>query len=207
MTVEVLNHPLINVLMTNLRSKDTSSSEFRLTAKKVSSLMAYEIFKDLKIEEKRIDTPLESFLGVTLQDPKPCIISILRAGLIISEGITDIFDKVSIGHIGMYRDEKSLSPVNYLIKLPSNLENRQCFLCDPMLATGGSAMSSLETLKKNKASDITLVCLLASDEGIRNVKEKFSDVKIICAQKDNKLNERGFIVPGLGDAGDRIFDT
>ena len=207
MTVEVLNHPLINVLMTNLRSQETSSSEFRLTAKKISSLMAYEIFKDLKIEKKRIDTPLESFLGVTLQDPKPCIISILRAGLIISEGITDIFDKVSIGHIGMYRDEKTLNPVNYLIKLPSNLENRQCFLCDPMLATGGSAMSSLETLKKNKASDITLVCLLASDEGIRNVKEKFSDVKIICAQKDNKLNERGFIVPGLGDAGDRIFDT
>ena len=207
MSVQVLNHPLINVLMTNLRSQETSSSEFRLTAKKISSLMAYEIFKDLKIEKKRIDTPLESFLGVTVQDPKPCIISILRAGLIISEGITDIFDKVSIGHIGMYRDEKSLSPVNYLIKLPSNLENRQCFLCDPMLATGGSAMSSLETLKKNKASDITLVCLLASDEGIRNVKEKFSDVKIICAQKDNKLNERGFIVPGLGDAGDRIFDT
>ena len=207
MTVEVLNHPLINVLMTNLRSQETSSSEFRLTAKKISSLMAYEIFKDLKIEKKRIDTPLESFLGVTVQDPKPCIISILRAGLIISEGITDIFDKVSIGHIGMYRDEKTLNPVNYLIKLPSNLENRQCFLCDPMLATGGSAMSSLETLKKNKASDITLVCLLASDEGIRNVKEKFSDVKIICAQKDNKLNERGFIVPGLGDAGDRIFDT
>ena len=207
MSVQVLNHPLINVLMTNLRSQETSSSEFRLTAKKISSLMAYEIFKDLKIEKKRIDTPLESFLGVTLQDPKPCIISILRAGLIISEGITDIFDKVSIGHIGMYRDEKSLSPVNYLIKLPSNLENRQCFLCDPMLATGGSAMSSLETLKKNKASDITLVCLLASDEGIRNVKEKFSDVKIICAQKDSKLNEKGFIVPGLGDAGDRIFDT
>ena len=162
MTVKVLNHPLINVLMTNLRSQETSSFEFRLTAKKISSLMAYEIFKDLKIEEKRIDTPLESFLGVTLQDPKPCIISILRAGIIISEGITDIFDKVSIGHIGMYRDEKSLSPVNYLIKLPSNLENRQCFLCDPMLATGGSAISSLETLKKNKASDITLVCLLAS---------------------------------------------
>ena len=107
----------------------------------------------------------------------------------------------------MYRDEKSLSPVNYLIKLPSNLENRQCFLCDPMLATGGSAISSLKTLKKNKASDITLVCLLASDEGIRNVKEKFSDVKIICAQKDSKLNDKGFIVPGLGDAGDRIFDT
>ena len=127
--------------------------------------------------------------------------------MIISEGITDIFKDVSIGHIGMYRDEKTLSPVNYLIKLPSNLQNRQCFLCDPMLATGGSAISSLETLKQNNASDITLVCLLASEEGIKKVKEKFSDVTIICAQKDNHLNEKGFIVPGLGDAGDRIFDT
>ena len=207
MTVKVLNHPLINILMTNLRSQETSSSEFRHTAKKISSLMAYEIFKDLKIERKKINTPLESYVGIKAQNPKPCVISILRAGLIISEGITDIFDKVSIGHIGMYRNEKTLSPVNYLIKLPSNLQNRQCFLCDPMLATGGSAISSLETLKKNNASDITLVCLLASDEGIRNVKEKFSDVKIICAQKDDKLNEKGFIVPGLGDAGDRIFDT
>ena len=207
MTVKVLNHPLINVLMTNLRSKETSSFEFRYTAKKISSLMAYEIFKDLKIEQKKIDTPLDNFLGAKVKDPKPCVISILRAGLIISEGITDIFDDVSIGHIGMYRDEKTLSPVNYLIKLPSNLQNRQCFLCDPMLATGGSAISSLETLKQNNASDITLICLLASEEGIKNVKEKFSDVTIICAQKDNDLNEKGFIVPGLGDAGDRIFDT
>jgi uracil phosphoribosyltransferase len=169
--------------------------------------MAFEVFKDLKVDRKKINTPLESFLGAKTQDPKPCVISILRAGLIISEGITDIFKDVSIGHIGMYRDEKTLSPVNYLIKLPSNLQNRQCFLCDPMLATGGSAISSLETLKQNNASDITLVCLLASEEGIKNVKEKFSDVTIICAQKDDHLNEKGFIVPGLGDAGDRIFDT
>ncbi len=207
MTVKVLNHPLINILMTNLRSQETDSFEFRYTAKKISSLMAFEIFKDLKVKRKNIDTPLESFLGVENQDPKPCVISILRAGLIISEGITDIFKDVSIGHIGMYRDEKTLSPVNYLIKLPSNLQYRQCFLCDPMLATGGSAISSLETLKQNNASDITLVCLLASEEGIKNVKEKFSDVTIICAQKDDHLNEKGFIVPGLGDAGDRIFDT
>ena len=207
MTVKVLNHPLLNVLMTNLRSQETDSFEFRYTAKKISSLMSFEIFKDLKVKRKKIDTPLESFLGVENQDPKPCVISILRAGLIISEGITDIFKDVSIGHIGMYRDEKTLSPVNYLIKLPSNLQNRQCFLCDPMLATGGSAISSLETLKQNNASDITLVCLLASEEGIKNVKEKFSDVTIICAQKDDHLNEKGFIVPGLGDAGDRIFDT
>ena len=207
MTVKVLNHPLINVLMTNLRSQETDSYEFRYTAKKISSLMSFEIFKDLKVKRKKIDTPLKSFLGVKTKDPKPCVISILRAGLIIAEGITDIFKDVSIGHIGMYRDEKTLSPVNYLIKLPSNLQNRQCFLCDPMLATGGSAISSLETLKQNNASDITLVCLLASEEGIKNVKEKFSDVTIICAQKDEHLNEKGFIVPGLGDAGDRIFDT
>ena len=207
MTVTVLNHPLINVLMTNLRSQETSSFEFRYTAKKISSLMAFEVFKDLNVDRKKINTPLENFLGVKIQDPKPCVISILRAGLIIAEGITDIFKDVSIGHIGMYRDEKTLSPVNYLIKLPSNLQNRQCFLCDPMLATGGSAISSLETLKQNNASDITLVCLLASEEGIKNVKEKFSDVTIICAQKDDHLNEKGFIVPGLGDAGDRIFDT
>ena len=207
MTVKVLNHPLINVLMTNLRSQETSSFEFRYTAKKISSLMAFEVFKDLNVDRKKINTPLENFLGVKIQDPKPCVISILRAGLIIAEGITDIFKDVSIGHIGMYRDEKTLSPVNYLIKLPSNLQNRQCFLCDPMLATGGSAISSLETLKQNNASDITLVCLLASEEGIKNVKEKFSDVTIICAQKDDHLNEKGFIVPGLGDAGDRIFDT
>ena len=129
--------------MTNLRSQETDSFEFRYTAKKISSLMSFEIFKDLKVKRKKIYTPLESFLGVKTQDPKPCVISILRAGLIISEGITDIFKDVSIGHIGMYRDEKTLSPVNYLIKLPSNLQNRQCFLCDPMLATGGSAISSL----------------------------------------------------------------
>ena len=207
MTVKVLNHPLINVLMTNLRSQETNSFEFRYTAKKISSLMAFEVFKDLNVDRKKINTPLKCFLGVKNKDPKPCVISILRAGLIIAEGITDIFKDVSIGHIGMYRDEKTLSPVNYLIKLPSNLQNRQCFLCDPMLATGGSAISSLETLKQNNASDITLVCLLASEEGIKNVKEKFSDVTIICAQKDDHLNEKGFIVPGLGDAGDRIFDT
>ena len=113
MTVKVLNHPLINVLMTNLRSQETSSFEFRYTAKKISSLMAFEVFKDLNVDRKMINTPLESFLGVKTQDPKPCVISILRAGLIISEGITDIFKDVSIGHIGMYRDEKTLSPVNY----------------------------------------------------------------------------------------------
>ena len=178
MKVKVLNHPLINVYMTILRSKDTQSNKVRFLARKISSLMAFEIFEDLRVLPKTIETPLEKYNGVTLSDPKPCVISILRAGLIMSEGITDIFDIVSIGHIGMYRDEKTLSPVNYLIKLPSNLQNRQCFLCDPMLATGGSAISSLETLKQNNASDIKLICLLASEEGIKNVKEKFSDVTI-----------------------------
>lgn len=169
--------------------------------------MAFEIFNDLKVLPYTIETPLEKFDGVTLNDPKPCIISILRAGLIMSEGITDIFDEVSIGHIGMYRDEETLKPTNYIKKLPKNLNNRQCYLCDPMLATGGSAVSAIKILKDNFASDIKLICLLASDPGIKNVQNNFPEVDIICAQKDIKLNKNGFILPGLGDAGDRIFET
>ena len=207
MKVKVLNHPLINFYMTILRSKKTKSNQFRFFARKVSSLMAFEIFNDLKVLPYTIETPLEKFDGVKLNDPKPCIISILRAGLIMSEGITDIFDEVSIGHIGMYRDEETLKPINYIKKLPKNLKNRQCYLCDPMLATGGSALSAIKTLKDHFASDIKLICLLASDTGIKNVQNKFPEVDIICAQKDTKLNKNGFIIPGLGDAGDRIFET
>tara|TARA_B100001989_G_C24125824_1_gene263189 strand:- start:4 stop:513 length:510 start_codon:yes stop_codon:yes gene_type:complete len=169
--------------------------------------MAFEIFKDLGVLPRVIETPLEKYNGVKLSDPKPCIISILRAGLIMSEGITDIFDEVSIGHIGMYRDEKTLKPINYIKKLPSDLKNRQCYLCDPMLATGGSAISAINTLKDHFASDIKLICLLASDPGIKKVQTNFPEVEIICAQKDDKLNGDGFILPGLGDAGDRIFET
>jgi len=207
MKVKILNHPLINLYMTILRSKDTKSAKFRFLARKISSLMAFEIFKDLEVLPKIVETPLEKYYGVTLSDPKPCIISILRAGLIMSEGITDIFDEVSIGHIGMYRDEKTLKPINYIKKLPSDLQNRQCYLCDPMLATGGSAISAINTLKDHLAIDIKLICLLASDPGIKKVQENFPEVEIICAQKDDKLNGDGFILPGLGDAGDRIFET
>ena len=207
MKVKVLNHPLINFYMTILRSKKTKSNQFRFLARKISSLMAFEIFNDLKVLPYTIETPLEKFDGVTLNDPKPCIISILRAGLIMSEGITDIFDEVSIGHIGMYRDEETLKPIDYIKKLPKNLNNRQCYLCDPMLATGGSAVSAIKILKDHFASDIKLICLLASDRGIKNVQNNFPDVDIICAQKDIKLNKNGFILPGLGEAGDRIFET
>ena len=207
MKVKIINHPLINLYMTTLRSKNTQSTKFRFLARKVSSLMAFEIFKDLGVLPRIIETPLEKYNGVKLSDPKPCIISILRAGLIMSEGITDIFDEVSIGHIGMYRDEKTLKPINYIKKLPSDLKNRQCYLCDPMLATGGSAISAINTLKDHFASDIKLICLLASDPGIKKVQTNFPEVEIICAQKDDNLNGDGFILPGLGDAGDRIFET
>ena len=193
--------------MTTLRSKNTQSTKFRYLARKISSLMVFEIFKDLNVFPNTIETPLEKYDGVKLNDPKPCIISILRAGLIMSEGITDIFDEVSIGHIGMYRDEETLKTTNYIKKLPKNLNNRQCYLCDPMLATGGSAVSAIKILKDHFASDIKLICLLASDTGIKNVQNNFPEVDIICAQKDIKLNKNGFILPGLGDAGDRIFET
>ncbi len=195
MKVKIINHPLINLYMTSLRSKNTQSSKFRFLARKVTSLMAFEIFKDLRVLPRIIDTPLEKYNGVTLNDPKPCIISILRAGLIMSEGITDIFDEVSIGHLGMYRDEKTLKPINYIKKLPSDLQNRQCYLCDPMLATGGSAISAINTLKDHLAIDIKLICLLASDPGIKKVQDNFPEVEIICAQKDDKLNERWFYLP------------
>ena len=207
MKVKILNHPLINLYMTMLRSKNTQSTKFRYLARKISSIMAFEIVKDLNVFPNTIETPLEKYDGVKLNDPKPCIISILRAGLIMSEGITDIFDEVAIGHIGMYRDEKTLKPINYIKKLPSDLNNRQCYLCDPMLATGGSAVSAISTLKEHSASNIKLICLLASDPGIKKVQDNFPEVEIICAQKDDKLNENGFILPGLGDAGDRTFET
>ena len=207
MKVRILNHPLINLYMTTLRSKNTQSTKFRYLARKISSLMVFEIFKDLNVFPNTIETPLEKYDGVKLNDPKPCIISILRAGLIMSEGITDIFDEVSIGHIGMYRDEKTLKPVNYIKKLPSDLKNRQCYLCDPMLATGGSVSFAVEYLKARGAKDIRFLCLLAAPEGVEVMQKNHPDVKVFTASLERSLNDIGYILPGLGDAGDRLYGT
>ena len=207
MTVKIIKHPLIDHYMNLLRSKDTKDSDFRVVAKLISKLMGYEIFKNLKCQDAKIETPLDKFEGRELQKPFPCLVSILRAGSIIVEGLLDVFPNCSVGHIGIYRDHNTLLPQDYMVKLPNNLEEKKVFLCDPMLATGGSAIRAIEVLNENNCYDITLVCLLASEEGIDLTLKKFPKTIIFSAQKDLLLNEKGYIVPGLGDAGDRIYGT
>ena len=207
MTVKIIKHPLIDHYMNLLRSKDTKDSDFRVVAKLISKLMGYEIFKNLKCQDAKIETPLDKFEGRELQKPFPCLVSILRAGSIIVEGLLDVFPNCSVGHIGIYRDHNTLLPQDYMVKLPNNLEEKKVFLCDPMLATGGSAIRAIEVLNENNCYDITLISLLACDEGINLTLKKYPKTNIFAAQKDSVLNKKGYILPGLGDAGDRIYGT
>ena len=207
MTIKITKHPLIDHYMNLLRSKDTKSSDFRSTAKLISKLMGYEIFNDLNTEDSQIKTPIEKYVGREIKKPFPCLVSILRAGSIMVEGLLDVFPNCSVGHIGIYRDHNTLLPKNYMVKLPNNLDKKKVYLCDPMLATGGSAMKSIKVLNENNCFDITLVCFLACDDGINLILKNFPKTKIFAAQKDLLLNKKGYIVPGLGDAGDRIYGT
>ncbi len=190
MNVTVLDHPLINHYMTIIRNKNTSSSEFKSLAKKVSVLMGFEVFKELLVNNHKIETPIENYSGKKIYEPYPCLVSILRAGSIIVDGLSEIFPYCSTGYIGIFRDEKSLRPQTYFEKLPKNISKRKVFLCDPMLATGGSIIKSIQILNSYDCNDISIVTL-----------------RIYTAQKDFDLNDKGFIVPGLGDAGDRLYDT
>ena len=207
MNITVLNHPLINHYMTILRNKNTSTSEFKSLAKKVSVLMGYEVFKELLVHDHAIKTPIENYSGVKINEPYPCLVSILRAGSIIVDGLSEVLPCCSTGYIGIFRDEKSLKPQTYFEKLPSNISKRKIFLCDPMLATGGSIIKSIQILNSYNCDDITIVSLLSSEIGIKNIVKKYPNYKIYTAQKDRNLNDKGFIVPGLGDAGDRLYDT
>ena len=207
MNVTVLNHPLINHYMTIIRNKNTSSSEFKSLAKKVSVLMGYEVFRELLVNDQEIKTPIENYNGVKINEPYPCLVSILRAGSIIVDGLSEVLPYCSIGYIGIFRDEKSLKPQTYFEKLPGNISKRKIFLCDPMLATGGSIIKSIQILNSYNCDDITVVSLLSSEIGIKNIVKKYPKYKIYTAQKDKNLNDKGFIVPGLGDAGDRLYDT
>ena len=207
MNVTVLNHPLINHYMTIIRNKNTSSSEFKSLAKKVSVLMGYEVFRELLVNDQEIKTPIENYNGVKINEPYPCLVSILRAGSIIVDGLSEVLPYCSIGYIGIFRDEKSLKPQTYFEKLPGNISKRKIFLCDPMLATGGSIIKSIQILNSYNCDDITVVSLLSSEIGIKNIVKKYPKYKIYTAQKDKNLNDKGFIVPVLGDAGDRSYDT
>lgn len=202
-----LNHPLVTHKLSILRDKKTGTKEFRELISEISMILCYEAFKDAKLEKKEVETPICKMDGYVIDEDKYAFIPILRAGTGMLDGLINVMPNAKIGHIGMYRDEETLIPHRYYYKAPSNLENREVIILDPMLATGGSGMDTIEALKQSGAKKIKFLCIIAAPEGIKKIQESHPDVQIYCAHIDEKLNEVGYIVPGLGDAGDRIFGT
>ena len=205
--VVVFDHPLIQHKLSIMRDKKTGAKEFRELLEEISMLMVYEVTRDLPTEEIEVETPICKTKTHVLSGKKLGIVPILRAGLGMVDGVTKLVPAARIGHIGLYRDPKSLEPVEYYCKLPADSENRELLLLDPMLATGGSSSAAIRFIKQRGCHNIRLVCLIAAPEGIERVQRDHPDVDIYVAAKDEKLNEHGYIVPGLGDAGDRLFGT
>lgn len=205
--VFVADHPLIQHKVSLMRDKDTRTKEFRELVEEVAMLLAYEITRDLPTKEVEIQTPLGMAKTNVLSGKKLGIVPILRAGLGMVDGILTLIPVAKVGHIGLYRDPETLEPVEYYCKLPADAKERTMFVCDPMLATGGSASAAISFLKQRGVSMIKLVCILGAPEGVARVQADHPDVDIYLAAMDEKLNDHGYIVPGLGDAGDRIFGT
>lgn len=206
MSLHIINHPLILHKLSIMRNKKTSTMEFRKMLKEVSMLMGYEITRDFPLEYKTIETPLQTMEAPKLAGKKVVIAPILRAGLGMVEGLLNLIPSARVGHIGLYRDEVTCEPVFYYYKMPAN-KDRLVILTDPMLATGGSACDAIMRLKKDGFKNIKLMCLVASPQGVKRVEETYPDVEIYLASLDEGLNEKNYILPGLGDAGDRIFGT
>ena len=204
---EVLDHPLIQHKLTLIRDKNCSTKEFREIVNEISTLMAYEGSRDMPLEDVEIETPIGKSIQKQISGKKVAIVPILRAGLGMVDGMAELLPVARIGHIGMYRDEETLKPTEYFVKLPSDISERQVFVVDPMLATGGSAIMAVDALKKRGARDIRFCSLVAAPEGVKALEEAHPDIDIYTAALDEKLNEDGYIVPGLGDAGDRLFGT
>ena len=205
--VTILDHPLIQHKTTILRQTTTSNKEFREFVEEITMLMCYEALRDLPLEEVEIETPIKKTRKKVLKGKKLAIVPILRAGLGMVSGMLSLVPSAKVGHIGMYRDEETLQPHEYYCKLPPDIEDRLVVVVDPMLATGGSACDAISQIKSYGAKQIKFLCLVAAPEGIDALTKAHPDVEIYCANVDEGLNEHGYIVPGLGDAGDRIFGT
>lgn len=202
-----LKHPLIEHKLAILRDKKTGTKEFRELISEIGMFLCYEAMKDVKLEKVTVTTPIEKLETAKLNEDNYAFIPILRAGMGMLDGVITVVPNAKIGHIGMYRDEKSFKPVNYFFKVPKGIEKKEVFLLDPMLATGGSANDAIELLKEKGVKKIKFLCIIAAPEGLKAVTKANPDVEIYCAHIDNHLNENAYICPGLGDAGDRIFGT
>ncbi len=206
MDVHVIDHPLIQHKVTLMRSKDTGSRDFRNLLEEITMLMGYEITRDLPLEDVPVETPVATAMGKRISGKTLGIVPVLRAGLGMVEGLLNLIPTAKVGHIGLYRDPQTLQPVEYYCKLP-DVTDRDFIIVDPMLATGGSASAAIALLKEKGIRNIKLMCLVAAPEGVQKVNDDHPDVRIYVAALDQSLNDHGYIVPGLGDAGDRMFGT
>lgn len=205
--VHLIDHPLVQHKLTIMRDKNTATYDFRALIREVSMLMGYEVLRDLPVEDVTIETPLEKMTGKSLAGKKVCIVPILRAGTGFLDGLLELVPAARVGHIGLYRDPETLVPVEYYLKMPDDLANRQVIVVDPMLATGHSAVAAVERIKDQEATDVKFMCLIAAPEGLKTFHEAHPDVPVYTAAIDRQLNDHGYILPGIGDAGDRIFGT
>ena len=205
--LNVVRHPLVQHKLTIMRDQTTSTNSFRRLLREISQLLAYEITREMEMTTKTIETPICPMEAPTLAGKKPALISILRAGNGLLDGVLELMPAARVGFVGLYRDEQTLQPEQYYYKVPSELDERLVITLDPMLATGNSSVAAIDLLKKSGARNIRLMCLLAAPEGVARMREAHPDVPIVTAAVDERLNEHGYIVPGLGDAGDRMFGT
>ena len=203
----ILNHPMIKHKISILRNEKTSTKEFRELISEIAMLLCYEALADAETYEEKIKTPITETIGKKVDEKKYAFVPILRAGMGMVDGVLKLMPNAKIGHIGLYRNEETLEPVKYYCKLPKNIENKEVILLDPMLATGGSGSAAITMLKNDGVKKIKFLCIIAAPDGIKKINEDHPDVEIYCAQLDEKLNDVGYIVPGLGDAGDRIYGT
>lgn len=202
-----LKHPLVLHKLSILRDKETGTKKFREIISELSTMLCYEALKDAKLHEIEVETPMCKMKGQTISEDDYAFVPILRAGTGMLDGLINVMPNAKIGHIGLYRNEETLKPVKYYYKMPKDIEKREVIVLDPMLATGGSGIDAISMLKESGATNIKFLCIIAAPEGIKALEKAHPDVQIYCAAIDDHLNENGYIVPGLGDAGDRIFGT